>query len=245
MDPKDPDGQGCLKSSYTSGIEKERSRSMEQIIKEILDLEWDMMGRMENNENREEERPLFESMRVAQFATWPESLLQSYLDDLRAAQETGRNLQEEKFVRMLKNTEPEEYERMKGKLPELSAEITDAVREIWALMEKLNREFAQKYPVLGMSGRPLTADLETDIPSIETYQCSEMMTYSLKTLGMFMDFLRSDTEEGGNLVERIQANTITQVGFKSLEDAERDLAWQAIQQMGGQQCSSCGMMPAF
>ena len=218
---------------------------MEQIVQEILDLEWDMMGRMEDNENREEERPLFESMRRAQFETWPEELMGSYLADLKAAQARGRNLQEEKFVRMLRNTEPEEYARLLPKLPAVPQEITDAVAEIWAMLEKLNRAFNEKYPVLGMSGRPLTADLESDIPSVETYQCSEMLTYSAETLRLFADFLRRDMENGGNLVERIQEKTIVQMGFKSLGDAEKELAWQAIQQMGGQQCSSCGIMPAF
>jgi len=218
---------------------------VEQIVKEILALEWAMMGSMDSGENSEEERPVFEAMRRAQFDTWPEELAASYLADLKAAEAAGRNLQNEKFTRMLRYIAPEEYAQQLPTLPAVSAEKQAAVDEIWAMLRELNRAFSEKYPVLGMSGRPLNAEQETDIPSIETYQCSEMLTYSEETLGLFKAFLAADVAAGNNLVEKIQENTIRCMGFASLDDAEKQLAWQALQEMGGQACTSCGMTPAF
>ena len=64
----------------------------------------------------------------------------------------------------------------------LAEEKAALIAEIWEMMKKLNQEFAERYPVLGMSGRPLLAEQEADIPSVETYQCSELETYSMQTL---------------------------------------------------------------
>lgn len=218
---------------------------MEDIIREILDLEWAMMGEMEGTENNEEERPVFDAMRRAQFDAWSEALAESYLHDLQAAEAEGRNLQSEKFTRMLKNIAPEEYEKQLPTLPEIADEKAAAVAELWQMFKKLNQAFADKFPVLGMSGRPLNAEQEKDVPSVETYQCCEMLTYSLKTLRLFKEFLEADIAAGGNLVEQIQKNTVASMGFKSLEDAEKELTWAALAEMGGEACSSCGVTPAF
>ncbi len=216
---------------------------MEAIIKEILDLEWAMMGRMEGTENNEEERPVFEAMRRAQFAAWPEEVAASYLRDLKAAEAEGRNLQSEKFMRMLKNIAPEEYAKQLSSLPGITAEKAEAVAGIWEMLKKQNQDFAEKYAVLGLSGRPLSADSETDIPSIETYQCSEMLTYSMETLKLFHDFVAAEMAAGRNLVEQIQKNTVASMGFQSLEEAETQIAMAALAEMGGESCSSCGCGP--
>ena len=216
---------------------------MEEIIRSILDLEWAMMGRMENAGNSEEERPVFDAMRRAQFSAWPEEVAASYLADLRRAEADGRNLQDEKFTRMLKNIAPEEYGANLSRLPAVPAETETLVAEIWGMLKKLNEAFNEKYPVLGLSGRPLSAEDERDIPSIETYQCSELLTYSPQTLALFKAFLERDMAAGNNLVEQVQRNTVIPMGFASLEDAEKELALMALAEMGGQTCTSCGMEP--
>ena len=218
---------------------------MEEIIREILDLEWNMMGQMEDAENDEAERPVFEAMRRAQFDAWSEAPAASYLQDLRSAQADGRNLQTAKFTRMLRNIAPEEYAKRTAEFEAVSEEKAALIAEIWEKMKKLNQEFAERYPVLGMSGRPLLAEQEADIPSVETYQCSELETYSMQTLRLFRDFLLADIDAGNNLVEQIQKNTVASMGYKTLGDAERELALAALAQMGGTECSSCGMVPGF
>lgn len=218
---------------------------MENITREILDLEWEMLGSMEDSDNKEEERPVFELMRKAQFDAWPEDLKESYLEDLQQTKAAGQNLQQEKFTRMLEHIAPEEYEKKLAGLPAVPEERIAAVKRIWEMMKPLNQIFAEQYPVLGMSGRPLTKDSETDIPSIETYQCCEMLTYSLRTLDLLENFLKKDIEEGNNLVSKIQYNTVKGMGFRNLEEAEKELAWATLTEMGGQHCSNCGMEPAF
>ena len=143
---------------------------MEQTIRDILDLEWSMMGKMEGTENNEEERPVFDAMRCAQFDAWPEEVAESYLQDLKAAEAEGRNLQEQKFTRMLRIIAPEEYMKKLSSLETVPEEKAALVAGIWEQLKKLNQAFSDKYPVLGMSGRPLCADQETTIPSVETYQ---------------------------------------------------------------------------
>ena len=67
----------------------------------------------------------------------------------------------------------------------------------------------------------------------------------LQNKDKFRDFLLADIEAGNNLVEQIQKNTVASMGYKTLGDAERELALAALAQMGGTECSSCGMVPAF
>ena len=95
--------------------------------------------------------------------------------------------------------------------------------------------------MLGLSGRPLLAENETDVPSVETYQTAELLTYSVKTLRALSDFLAADTAAGNNMVLEIQKNTVAAMGFKSLEDAETQLTLEAFSQFEITGCSGCGM----
>lgn len=42
--------------------------------------------------------------RRGQFEAWPDSILELYRDDLRRARNDGRNLVEEKYIRMMEHT---------------------------------------------------------------------------------------------------------------------------------------------
>lgn len=215
--------------------------SKENIISEILDLEWRMMQQIEGLGRSEDEKPAFAAIRAAQFNAWPESLCECCLEDLKAAEAAGRNLQYEKFTRMLENIAPDEYAKALPLLPDPGDEIETLAAGIWATLRRLTEDFAQAYPVLGLSGRPLLAENETDVPSVETYQTAELLTYSVKTLRALSDFLAADTAAGNNMVLEIQKNTVAAMGFKSLEDAETQLTLEAFSQFEITGCSGCGM----
>lgn len=214
---------------------------MKDLIAEVLELEWKMNCAIENSAASEEDRLLFSSMRKAQFDAWSEELVASYLEDLRAADSEGRNLQYEKFTRMLKNIAPGEYSQAAAALPEVDADMQALAADTWAILKKLTQEFIDRYPVIGLSGRPLNAADETEIPSVETYQVSEMLTYSQKTLRLFHDYVEQGAAAGRSIVLDVQKNTVLAMGFPSLDEAEKQIAFEALSRLGVSGCSSCGM----
>ena len=70
-------------------------------------------------------------------------------------------------------------------------------------------------------------------PSIETYQTCELLTYSEGTLKAFLKNLTKLEADGIHIVQKIQENSVFCMGYKSLDAAERDIAWQMVQQNGG------------
>ena len=100
----------------------------------------------------------------------------------------------------------------------------------------------EKYPAVALGGRPLHASEETEgWASIETYQTGELATYSEKTLAALLAHIEALEAEGKDLARMIQENSLAAMGYQSLEDAERAMAFQFIQQMGGGECTTCGV----
>ena len=83
-----------------------------EIIERIVDIEWYMFSAVNEGGPRascQEDRPSFYGMRKAQFLAWPLNARASYLGDLEAAKRERRNLVEEKYIHMMRTTEPVEY----------------------------------------------------------------------------------------------------------------------------------------
>jgi len=92
-----------------------------------------------------------------------------------------------------------------------------------------------------LGGRPLLArDEREGDTSIETYQIGEWKTYSQATMAALLEHTRILEEQGTDLVRLIQENSITAMGYPSMEAAEKDIAYGLIQQMGGGECTVCG-----
>ncbi|MBN2028502.1 MAG: DUF4125 family protein, partial [Actinobacteria bacterium] len=75
----------------------------EELIAEILDIEWDMFTSVQARDGGascQEDRRSFHIIRAADFLTWSEATLASYLNDLKTAQDRGRNPMTEKYARM-------------------------------------------------------------------------------------------------------------------------------------------------
>jgi hypothetical protein len=176
----------------------------------------------------QEERQTFEIMRVSQAASWSETALESYLDDLTEALKQGRNLMTEKYARMMESTSPAEYARIEHLIPSVSAEALSLIEKIASIVLGWEEELFKKYPFVLRQGRPVRSSSDTlFVTSLETYLKGELATYSLKTLELYHGHLVKEQSENINGSETTLAQTVEQYGFHSLEEANEKLKSEA------------------
>ena len=192
------------------------------VIDEVILLEWNMFRTVNGEEQVDcQQNPdMFYAMRKAQFQVWPETALENYRQDLKRAEQEGRNLLREKYIRMMRITDPEAYEVLGRDLPEVSARREELAKAIWAVQERQTRKLRSDYPALGLLGRPMEAEEEEDWASVENYQLSELLTYSEETLETLLAHIREMERLGQDYVREIQENTVLCQGFASLDEAE-------------------------
>ena len=218
-----------------------------EIIREIVAKEWPMFHNV-NGEDRvdcQESPQTFEMMRSAQFKVWDEASLESYNKDLDAAIAADRSVVKEKYIWMMENTDKTGFEAFKHLLPEVSAEKEELIAQIWKIMLAQTEELRKTYPLLALGGRPLHASEETGWASIETYQTSELKTYSEETLKLLLAHIKDMQEKGEDFVYKIQENSVTCLGYKDMKEAEIAMMGQVMQEMGitvQADCPTC-MMP--
>lgn len=199
----------------------------EEYIQGIIAIEWAMFDQVENEGGRatcQNDYKTFAIMRSSQYKCWNDMMLASYYEDLKQAQAEGRNLLSEKYARMMASTYPDEYQKIKDQLPEITVET-------WAKIEKITqanlvwkREMESKYPKLSGHGRPLTSAEDTAFAtSFETYMRGETATYSARTIELYADYVDQCQKEGINLAERNLQEMIEQYGYRTLEQAEQSL----------------------
>jgi len=196
-----------------------------------------------NGEDRadcQNDQRTFYAMRDAQYSEWSEETLESYLADMEKAESEGRNLAREKYIRMMKSTDPGGYEAFKKELPKTTEMQRKLVEEIWQHMQIQTERMQGRYPILALGGRPLYARDEIGTCSIETYQTGELLTYSEQTLEAYLKNLIALEEAGVDLLCKIQENSITCMGYKSMEEAETALSWHFLQMMGATEGCSGG-----
>lgn len=141
--------------------------------------------------------------RKAQFDTWDEATLASYLDDLYAADEEGINLMTVK------------YAYMGGQL-----DIPQDSYYLHAIVEQLFQwqiSFFNQYPILKKGSRPLDEDSK-DSTSFKTYLTAELCTYSENTLRRLYEHIQQLVADSQNMSEMIYINTLKSYGYSSLED---------------------------
>ncbi len=217
------------------------------LIDAILEKEWNMFHNVsgEDRADCQNDYPVFEIMRRAQYDAWSAEALESYLADLDAAAAEGRNLAREKYIRMMESTDPRGYAAFRGELPELTEEQRALTAQIWEKMLAQTERMREKYPVLALGGRQLRAADELDgWASIETYQTSELRTYSERTLRALLAEIERLEAEGKDFVFMIQENTVHGQGYDTMEKAELAMAEQIMREMnieiGGGGCCCCG-----
>ena len=194
------------------------------LIKAIIEIEWEMFTQTQNiggPASCQQDQVTFRIMRESQFDTFPESVLESYLSDLKNARQEGQNLVTIKYARMMAYTDPVSYLKIKRKLPKLAAGTNQLVNEIVDVFMVWNQDLSKKYPKLIAKGRPLTASNDSPYStSVETYLRGELKTYSFRTLKLYRDFVLQSKDQGFNLAEATLLNTVKKYGYETLESAE-------------------------
>ena len=192
----------------------------EKIIKKILEKEWkyfsnlnNIGGRADCQDNRED----FIIMRKSQWETFNEETLISYLEDLNSK----NNPLFQKYAQMMKYNSPEEYEKIKDILEKASDEKTDLVNKIMFIYMEWEKEFFERYPIFSSMGRPLYSSEDDDIEtSIETYLRGELLSYSEKTLKLYLNYVIDNKEKNINLAIKNMDNLARMQGFNDSNDVE-------------------------
>ena len=199
----------------------------DRLIAEVVRREWRQFDKVQNEGGRagcQDDWKTFEIMRTAQYRTWNDELLNSYLQDLKDAEESGWNLITEKYARMMESTDPDGYALLADRLPKRSSERLAAQEEVIAVHVGWNEAMAAKYPKYSGGGRPIhTSEDQPWETSSETYLRGELSTYSDRTFALYREMVLRKSVSGENLVERIAEAQVKQYGYASLEEAEEHL----------------------
>jgi hypothetical protein len=195
------------------------------LAEQVVRLEWAQFQDVNNEGGRancQGDWPTFHQMRLAQFATWPIRLLESYRDDLALAPHENRNLLTEKYAWMMQSTDPAYFDdNLRAHLPVLDSERRAIQERIIATQVAWARTFMNHYLMLGANMRVLTTSQDTrDITSFETYLRGELSSYSLRTVELYADWIRDCSARARNITTETLLNTVLLGGFASLDDAE-------------------------
>ncbi|MBC8393603.1 MAG: DUF4125 family protein [Deltaproteobacteria bacterium] len=186
----------------------------EKLIEEILDRELEMFVSVPSKYPApcQSDPQGFRIMRSSHFSTWAEDSLASYLNDLKAAAEQGRNLMTLK------------YARMDNLIPKLHDNplVENKIDSIVSIQLKWQKEMAGRYPYLIGKGRQIEdTEATCGATSFTTYLRGELETYSEDTLAcLYRDIIEAE-EIGLNLTESLYLYMVKRLGYGSLEDAER------------------------
>lgn len=196
----------------------------EQLIFDIAQTEWELFQNVRNTGGRascQDDPDTFFKMRMSQWMVYSDEVLHSYSEDCREAVAQGRNPVFEKYARMMESTYPEEFEEIKGQLPDVSDKI-DIVEKIVKINLQWDAEMMRDYPNLRSNGRVLTTadDSVEDGSSMESYLRGELLTYSMRTLELIYRETTEAYEKGESLLKQTIANETLFYGYSSLEEAE-------------------------
>lgn len=196
-----------------------------EIIKEIVAREWEMFQQVNAGTGVragcQDDSGTFRAMRSGQFAAWDDPARMSYLVDLQNAKAAGRNLIAEKYIYMMSTTAPEEFIVLAADIPKPGERAFALAEEICNKLIAQTEVLQQEYPKVSGAGRPLYAASDVNgYTSVETYQFSELLTYSEGTLEKLLAHLDRLAEQGISLAKNILQNSAQYYGYSSLEAAE-------------------------
>ena len=198
-------------------------KQKESLVDDVVKMEWKMFQAVPNVGGKascQEDSKTFHIMRSSQLASWSEAVLESYLGDLKDAEILRRNLLTEKYARMMQSTSPAEYARIEHLLQPIDSRAHGLIQQIVAIVLEWETELQKKFPHILKRGRPLySKEDRLGVTSLETYLRGELMTYSLRTLELYLANIMQQKSEGINGSEITLMHTTKQYGYDSLEKA--------------------------
>lgn len=204
------------KESTMSIIRNDRPK--DAIVNDIINREWQMFQKTQNIGGRagcQDQFDTFYANRYSQHSIWQPETLESYRNDLIAAEMAGRNMVTEKYGYMMEYTDPVYYQQnLRDRLPALDQQKAELVAQVVSLQMVAHAAYAQMYPKLASAGRP--ADRSGIDTSVRDYAVGEYKTYSESTLELIL----RDLKRMENPVIAIQQNLVSFYGYPSLEAAE-------------------------
>lgn len=208
---------------------------MDQIIREmtirsIIEKEWAMFQAVHDiNGQRpfcQDDYDGFYMYRQSQFSAWNDKVLSSYASDVYDAEKNDRNLIFEKYALMMRERSPSVFEEITGgsisETPEQAA-LADRVTAHTMIQAEYCSE---RYPHVMSRGRPLYDQATGDTVSVETYERSELCTYSPETLRALLDQIETEGDSDNCLYKRILDQTAKLSGYQDLAQAEEKLSGQ-------------------
>ncbi|MBC7247597.1 MAG: DUF4125 family protein [Actinobacteria bacterium] len=189
----------------------------EELITQIIELEWEMFRAVPAEERSavcQEDEETFRIVRIAGFLTWSDATLASYLLDLKMAKSAGRNLMTEKYALMqgLINPPNPEHDNIINRIVRKECE--------WA------EEFLRNNPGATLV-RPIHASEDASgVVSSETYSRCELQTYSSRTL----DYYYSDTL---NMAARRENRVALAVRYMQAMSGDPPVDWRNLLSSSG------------
>jgi len=192
-------------------------KAKQACIEEITQMEWEMfiaVNDAASHDPLKKDRPTcrdypdeFRIHRSSKLTAWSTDTLESYLEDIKTADQQGRNLMTYK------------YARMDNLIPcENNSAFIEKIAAILVLWQK---EFMEKYPRLMSGGRRLYGGQPgVDWASFENYLRCELETYSETTLGLLYDDIEEMKKMGTTMSEAVYSELVRQKGYDSLDSAE-------------------------
>ena len=215
--------------------------NQQELIEKIVSIEWEMFAAVNDGEAKascQEDRDTFEGMRKAQFHEWSPPPVESYANDLEEALRNGRNLVEEKYIHMMKTTEPSRHNALLERVTLPTEEAQALAKEISDVLIEQTRELFENYPYVSGQGRPLYSTFDYAGTSVETYQLGELLTYSHATLSALKEHIAELEKKNESLARNILEETVRFYGYESLETAEAATK-ERIDKMGIQVTFGC------
>jgi hypothetical protein len=178
-------------------------QAQKRIIAEILDREVAMFLRVPARQEPSCRAHLDDMQlhRRGQFSVWSPSCCESYLRDLRRAEEEGRNLMTIK------------YARMEDLIPPVSQ--SKWIPEIVSRFVGWQREMLSHYPNIMRGGR--------DIDDFANYLRCELETYSDATLELLWKDVDAFSREKQNMSKAIYEFLARQSGYTNIDEMEKRL----------------------
>lgn len=200
------------------------SMTKDELIEFQVKLEFDMFDKTRNEGGRascQDDWETFYIMRKSQYLVWTKEMLVSLAIDFENAAGEGWNMVTEKYARMMEYTVPDEYEKIKDSLPEISEQKKAIIDSVAAIQVRWMEEFAQAHPNVIARARNIHSDEDTFYAtSSETYLKGELMTYSDNTLYLYAKCVADMASRGENMTEKIMYNTIQMYGYKTFDEVK-------------------------